>query len=64
MTSESSTDKPLSPNEGLKAGSRLLLGYVEGPTGVAAKLTVYGASGSGVSDHREVRLAVRGGLAQ
>jgi Na+/serine symporter len=41
----------------VRGGSRLLLGYVEGPAGVAANLTVYGASGSGVGDNREVRLA-------
>jgi hypothetical protein len=48
----------------VKAGSRLLLGYVEGPAGVAANLTVYGASGSGVSNNRAVRLAAGRGSAQ
>jgi hypothetical protein len=48
----------------VKAGRRLLLGYVEGPAGVAANLTVYGASGSGVGDNREVRLAAGGRSAQ
>jgi hypothetical protein len=48
----------------VKAGSRLLLGYVEAPSGAAPSLTVYGASGSGVSDNREVRLTAGGLSAQ
>jgi len=44
----------------VQAGSRLLLGYVEGPLGMSANLKVYGASGSGVSDNREVRLTTHG----
>ena len=38
------------------AGERVLLGYVSGPAGFAAKLKVYGLSASGLDDGREVRL--------
>jgi hypothetical protein len=48
----------------VRAGQRLLLGYVEGPTGFEANLRVFGASASGVSDNRAVRLALPGGSAQ
>jgi uncharacterized repeat protein (TIGR01451 family) len=44
----------------VRAGERLLLGFVEGPTGVSANLRVYGASASGVGDNREVRLDTPG----
>jgi hypothetical protein len=40
----------------LRAGERLLLGYVEAPAGAAANLRVYGASASGLDDNRGVRL--------
>jgi hypothetical protein len=40
----------------VRAGERLLLGYVEGPAGVTANLKVYGVSASGLDDNREVRL--------
>ena len=40
----------------VQAGERLLLGYVTGPTGALANLTVYGVSASGLGDNREVRL--------
>jgi sugar lactone lactonase YvrE len=42
------------------AGKRLLLGYVSGPAGFAAKLKVYGLSASGLDDGREVRLEAPG----
>jgi hypothetical protein len=44
--------------EGLsvRAGERLLLGYVVGPAGALANLKVYGMSASGLDDNREVRL--------
>jgi hypothetical protein len=40
----------------VRAGERLLLGYVAGPTGASANLRVYGTSASGLDDNREVRL--------
>jgi hypothetical protein len=40
----------------VRAGGRLLLGYVAGPAGAAANLKVYGVSASGLDDNREVRL--------
>jgi uncharacterized repeat protein (TIGR01451 family) len=40
----------------VRAGARLLLGYVAGPAGAAANLKVYGVSASGLEDNREVRL--------
>jgi hypothetical protein len=50
----------------VRAGERLLLGYVAGPTGASANLKVYGMSGSGLDDNREVRLGApaAGGLRQ
>ncbi len=42
------------------AGARLLLGYLTGPAGTLARLTVYGLSASGLDDNREVRLSVEG----
>jgi hypothetical protein len=54
--------------EGLsvRAGERLLLGYVAGPAGASANLKVYGISASGLADNREVRLdaPAAGGLQQ
>jgi hypothetical protein len=43
----------------VRAGERLLLGYVVGPTGASANLKVYGVSASGLDDNREVRLDAR-----
>ena len=40
----------------VRAGERLLLGYVAGPAGALANLNVYGLSASGLDDNREVRL--------
>jgi hypothetical protein len=40
----------------VRAGERLLLGYVVGPPGSLANLRVYGASASGLDDNHEVRL--------
>ena len=40
----------------VRAGERLLLGYVVGPAGATANLKVYGMSASGLDDNREVRL--------
>ena len=40
----------------VRAGERLLLGYVAGPTGASADLKLYGISASGLDDNREVRL--------
>ena len=40
----------------VRAGERLLLGYVAGPAGALTNLKVYGASASGLDDNREVRL--------
>jgi hypothetical protein len=37
----------------VRAGERLLLGYVAGPTGASANLKVYGLSASGLDDTRE-----------
>ena len=50
----------------VRAGERLLLGYVTGPVGMSANLRVYGVSASGLDDNREVRLDVpaAGGLRQ
>lgn len=42
----------------VRAGERLLLGYVEGPASASANLKVYGVSASGLDDNREVRLEV------
>jgi hypothetical protein len=40
----------------VRAGDRLLLGYVAGPAGTFANLNVYGISASGLDDNRDVRL--------
>jgi hypothetical protein len=40
----------------VRAGDRLLLGYVVGPEGASANLKIYGVSASGLDDNREVRL--------
>jgi len=50
----------------VRAGERLLLGYVTGPAGVSANLKAYGISASGLGDNREVRLDApgAGGLRQ
>ena len=49
----------------VRAGERLLLGYVAGPVGVSANLKVYGVSASGLDDDRAVRLeTATGGLQQ
>jgi hypothetical protein len=50
----------------VRAGERLLLGYVAGPAGASANLKVYGISASGLDDNREVRLdaPATGGLRQ
>jgi sugar lactone lactonase YvrE len=40
----------------VRAGERLLLGYVSGPAGVLANLNVYAVSASRLADNREVRL--------
>jgi hypothetical protein len=42
----------------VRAGERLLLGYVVEPTGASANLKVFGMSASGLNDGREVRLGV------
>jgi hypothetical protein len=44
----------------IRAGERLLLGYVAGPPGALANLKVYGVSASGLDDSREVRLEAPG----
>ena len=44
----------------LRAGERLLLGYVTGATGIAADLRVYGMSASGLDDNRDVPMATPG----
>jgi len=41
----------------VRAGARLLLGYVSGPAGVSSKLRLYGMSAVRVDDNLEVRLA-------
>jgi hypothetical protein len=38
----------------IRAGERVLLGYVVGPTGARLNLEVYGISASGLDDDREV----------
>jgi hypothetical protein len=40
----------------LRAGDRLLLGYVSGPTGISTNLTVYGLSAIQLDDHSHVVL--------
>ena len=40
----------------VRAGERLLLGYVEGPAGASASLKVFGISASGLGDNQELRL--------
>jgi hypothetical protein len=40
----------------VRAGERLLLGYVTAPAGALTNLKVYGISASGLDDNREVRL--------
>jgi hypothetical protein len=40
----------------VRAGERLLLGYVAGPAGASANLKVFGISGSRLDDSQEVRL--------
>jgi hypothetical protein len=40
----------------IRAGGRLLLGYVVGPAGVSANLKLYGTSAVGLADSREVLL--------
>ena len=47
----------------IRAGGRLLLGYVTGPTGFSANLKVFGSSASGLNDNQEVGLEVPGGTA-
>jgi hypothetical protein len=44
----------------LRAGERLLLGYVVGPAGGLANLKAYGISACGLDDNREVRLGAPG----
>jgi hypothetical protein len=44
----------------IRAGARLLLGYVAGPAGALANLKAYGISASGLDDNREVRLDAPG----
>ena len=44
----------------IRAGERLLLGYVAGPPGALANLKVYGVSANGLDDSREVRLEAPG----
>jgi Cohesin domain len=48
--------------EGLnvRAGQRLLLGYIVGPSGSAANLKVFGVSAGGLNDRSEVGLEVSG----
>ena len=41
-----------------RAGRRLLLGYVAGPSGVSLDVKVYGMSAASLDDNREVRLAM------
>jgi hypothetical protein len=50
----------------VRAGERLLLGYVAAPAGASSNLRVYGISASGLDDNREVRLdaPATGGLRQ
>ena len=45
----------------VRAGERLLLGYVTGPVGMSANLRVYGVSAIGLGDNREVRLDAQTG---
>jgi hypothetical protein len=45
----------------VRAGERLLLGYVEAPAGALANLKVYGVSASRLDDNREVRLDASAG---
>ena len=40
----------------VRAGERLILGYITGPAGFSPKLKVFGFSASGVDDNREVAL--------
>ena len=40
----------------VRAGERMLLGYVQGPAGATANLEVYGVSASGLDDNREILL--------
>jgi len=40
----------------VRAGERLLLGYVAGPPGAVRNLEVYGLSAAGLDDNRDVRL--------
>ena len=47
----------------VKAGNRLLLGYVAGPAAAMANLKVFGLSAAGLVDNREVRLAPPAGPA-
>ena len=42
----------------VRAGERLLLGYVVGPVGASANVRVFGGSASGLDDDRVVRLDV------
>jgi hypothetical protein len=51
--------------EGLtvRAGERLLLGYVTGPPGFSANLKVFGLSASGLNNNQEVGLDVSGATA-
>ena len=39
----------------VRAGERLLLGYITGPTGAAANLKMFGLSAAGLDDNREIR---------
>jgi hypothetical protein len=44
----------------VRAGQRVLLGYVVGPTGSAANLKVFGVSAAGLNDNQEVGFDVSG----
>jgi hypothetical protein len=44
----------------IRAGERMLLGYLVGPTGVSANLKAYGVSASGLDENREVLLDAPG----
>jgi len=48
--------------QGLSApvGTRVLLGYVEGPAGSSGGWTVFGVSASSLNDNREIRIALQG----
>ncbi|HEX3742770.1 MAG TPA: hypothetical protein VHW09_02525 [Bryobacteraceae bacterium] len=48
----------------VRAGQRVLLGYVMGPAGVASNLKVFGSSAAGLGDSELVGLSVSGAVAQ